>query len=1692
MAIGPGSIAFVGFNADGNDNLAFVVLEPIVAGTVIYFQDNEWNGSAIGAGGAFNSDESAWHWIASTDIAAGTVVTIDNIGSGTATSNGGTVVFDDDGNRGLSNGGDTVYAYVGSSSSPTAFLTAVTSGSFGSDGSLANTGLTAGVNALEFGGDRDIFTFNGARGGEAAFADYAASINSPSNWIFQDGGGDQSADGTAPNVPFSLAAFSIAAVTPELESITLASATVAEGGAVDVTIALSAPADVDTVVSLAFVGDAGDLGSLPASVTVAAGTTTAVVTLVVGDDVDTQDDAFTVVAALNGNDKQATGTIIDNDGPASTLDIDLSQYVRVGRYALPEPTRTSAPSGNLLAQEASGVTYNWDTDTLFIVGDGGRSVTEVSKTGELISTMTLAAGSSPQGTDFYDPEGVTYIGNGEFVFTEERDRQIVKFTYEAGTTLHRADTQTVDLGTFVDNTGLEGLSYDPQTGGFILVKETSPEGIFQTDVDFAAGTATNGSPTTENSINLFDPALTGLSDFADVFALSNLPGLGSSQSGDLLVLSQQDGRIVMVDRDGNVLSSLQIVADVGSPLSVADQQHEGITMDRDGNIYIVNENGGGDIDHPQLWVYAKSSVPNQAPTGVVLNNGITSLVENTATAVPVKVADIVVVDDGLGTNQLTLTGDDAAFFDIISGGLYIKAGTVLDYEAKTSYSVTVNVDDASLGTNPDATADFTLAVTDVVDETPVVPSVFISEVHPSGSGNGSYSADWFEVTNTGSDALDVTGWQMDDSSNGSGKVVLRGVTSIASGQSVIFIEGTADGSTDAALIAEFSTAWFGSATLPAGVLVGVYGGSGVGLSTGGDAVNLFDAAGNRVTGVSFGAATDGVTFDNHAGLGSDTLPLPTVSDLSSVGVDGAFRSADNAETGSPGAVGTSAPEIDLRITEVAPWSSGDSPVGADWFEVTNFGATAVDLAGWRMDDSSQSFVGSVALNGVTSIAPGESVIFIESSSPGTAIANFINTWFGGNAPAGLQIGTYSGSGVGLSTDGDAVNLYDSSGALQASVNFGASDSTDPLSTFDNAAGADNATISQLSAVGTNGADVAAGDPNEIGSPGTTVSPPPEVDVRITEVAPWSSGNSPVGADWFELTNFGDTAIDLTGWRMDDNSHAFGSAVALHGITTLAAGESVIFIESGSPSITASFLETWFGGDVPAGLQIGTYSGSGVGLSTGGDEVNIYDSTGTLQANVGFGASDSSAPYSTFDNTDGLNNATLAQLSAAGVNGAFTAADASEIGSPGQFNDTIVNFDAITDGVYTGVGDDTLINHGMIASPETPAIDLGAGRDTFVLGESGSVTGNILLGDGSDTATIMGAAASVAGGAGDDFYYVGNASVAIVENAGEGFDRVFAYTDYALAQGAEVEWLQAGLDSGVTLSGNELDNSLVGGGGDDTLNGDAGNDTLGGLGGADTLNGGEGDDTYYVDGVDTVTELAGQGYDTVFAAADFALAEGSEVEVLRADAGSTGLTLTGNEFDNGLVGGGGDDTLNGDAGNDTLNGLGGADTLNGGEGDDTYYVDGADTVVEAAGQGYDKVFATADHTLAAGSEVEWLQAAAGDTGLTLTGNELANAVLGGAGADTLDGGAGADQLHGGEGGDSFVFNFGEANGDTVVDFAAAAGDVLDFFGYGAGATLTQVGETDSWTITADEAHGSATETITLTNVFSLNTQDYLFH
>jgi len=107
---------------------------------------------------------------------------------------------------------------------------------------------------------------------------------------------------------------------------------------------------------------------------------------------------------------------------------------------------------------------------------------------------------------------------------------------------------------------------------------------------------------------------------------------------------------------------------------------------------------------------------------------VVTLPENTSTASPIDVAPITVTDEGLGTNILSISGAAASFFEIVGTTLRLKAGAVLDFETTPSLSVTVNVDDPSVGGSIDASTVYTLTLTDV-NETPtaIYQSVSVAE-----------------------------------------------------------------------------------------------------------------------------------------------------------------------------------------------------------------------------------------------------------------------------------------------------------------------------------------------------------------------------------------------------------------------------------------------------------------------------------------------------------------------------------------------------------------------------------------------------------------------------------------------------------------------------------------------------------------------------------------------------------------------------------------------------------------------------------------------------------------------------------------------------------------------------------------------------------------------------------------------------
>jgi Ca2+-binding RTX toxin-like protein len=233
--------------------------------------------------------------------------------------------------------------------------------------------------------------------------------------------------------------------------------------------------------------------------------------------------------------------------------------------------------------------------------------------------------------------------------------------------------------------------------------------------------------------------------------------------------------------------------------------------------------------------------------------------------------------------------------------------------------------------------------------------------------------------------------------------------------------------------------------------------------------------------------------------------------------------------------------------------------------------------------------------------------------------------------------------------------------------------------------------------------------------------------------------------------------------------------------------------------------------------------------------------------------------------------------------------------------------------------------------------------------------DILIGDNQSNALAgFGGNDSLLGQDGDDFLIGGAGGDTL--NGGAGAGDWASYSDSAsgtvnvnlllgAASGGEaqgdalffIENLEGSSTLRDILIGNDVANSILGGGGNDSLRGEGGNDVISGNAGGDSLNAGA--------GVDTVLYISSPSGVTI----DLNLG----AQVSGGDGNGDALFF----FEN-ITGSGHDDTLRGNvltnrliggAGADSLNGREGSDYLTGGGGIDTFRFDvanlGVDTIVD---------------------------------------------------------------------------------------------------------------------------------------------------
>lgn len=254
--------------------------------------------------------------------------------------------------------------------------------------------------------------------------------------------------------------------------------------------------------------------------------------------------------------------------------LNLANYQVSAIYAL---DRLNATNGGISGLEASAVTYARDRNSLFFVGDEGTGVVEISLTGQTLGTMNFdwtATGSTK-----HDTEGLTYLGNGTLVVSEERLYDAYRFSYVAGGTASLAASGVSISNANVGNSGLEGISYDPRNGSFVTIKQENPQDILAGNLSFAAGLGGTAAMTQH-----FDPTLMGLATLSDVQTLGGVDALlGTSAADNLLVLSLGSRKLIEVTRSGQIKSSF----DLSNVLP--NNGIEGVTIDEKGNIYLVAE-----------------------------------------------------------------------------------------------------------------------------------------------------------------------------------------------------------------------------------------------------------------------------------------------------------------------------------------------------------------------------------------------------------------------------------------------------------------------------------------------------------------------------------------------------------------------------------------------------------------------------------------------------------------------------------------------------------------------------------------------------------------------------------------------------------------------------------------------------------------------------------------------------------------------------------------------------------------------------------------------------------------------------------------------------------------------------------------------------------------------------------------------
>ncbi|MCD5991850.1 SdiA-regulated domain-containing protein [Pseudomonas sp. CDFA 553] len=215
--------------------------------------------------------------------------------------------------------------------------------------------------------------------------------------------------------------------------------------------------------------------------------------------------------------------------------------------------------------EASDVSYNPVTKTLFAVMGKHPFLVELTLKGDVLRKIPLVGWSNP--------EAVAVMENGFMAISDERQHHltIVKVTPET-TTLNIADFREYDLGPSDNkNKAFEGTAWDPRRQQLLLGEER-PAAIFTWESD--GSDVLKGEKQKVESKSL---------DMRNLSSLTVEP-----RTGHTLALSADSHMLLELDENGQQVSFMTLLGGFNG-LKDTIPRAEGVAFDDDGSLYIVSE-----------------------------------------------------------------------------------------------------------------------------------------------------------------------------------------------------------------------------------------------------------------------------------------------------------------------------------------------------------------------------------------------------------------------------------------------------------------------------------------------------------------------------------------------------------------------------------------------------------------------------------------------------------------------------------------------------------------------------------------------------------------------------------------------------------------------------------------------------------------------------------------------------------------------------------------------------------------------------------------------------------------------------------------------------------------------------------------------------------------------------------------------